>query len=135
MSNSIGQREKVVSWIFQVAAAVILAWASYGKFLETEMNVYVFNVLEMGDSGRILVGIIEALAAIMLLTSNLPHLGALLGFSTMLGAMIAHFSVLGLNVQEDNGMMIGLMTVVVISTFIVMGIRRRKLPLVGITFS
>lgn len=124
---------KMISWLFQIVAAMILAKAAYGKFLALESSVYVFNALDMGASSRILIGVIESISTILLLTSTLPHLGALLGFGVMLGAIIAHGSVLGLQVNNDNGMMVMMMSSVIVSTMIVMYIRRRRLPLIGHT--
>lgn len=129
--NGLSVRQKIVSWILQVIAALILAHAAYGKFTGTETVVFLFEQLGMGTSGRFLIGLIEAFAVLMLLTPMMPQIGALLGFGTMMGALIAHCTVLGLEVKGDGGMMVAMMCIVVLTTSTVMYIRRKDLPLIG----
>ncbi|MCP4297882.1 MAG: DoxX family protein [Proteobacteria bacterium] len=128
------KKHLILSWVGQVIAAGILGMAAWGKITGAEGSIYVFESLEMEPSGRIIIGIIESLAAIMLLTTNIPHLGALLGFSVMIGATFAHISVLGLDVQGDGGKLVMMLILVLISTSIVMTTHRKKLPFVGKTF-
>lgn len=128
-------KEKVISWIFQIVAATIFWIAAYEKFFGDELSGMVFDQLKMGDHGRKLIGVIESLSALMLVTTNLSHFGALLGLGTMLGALIAHVTILGINVNNDGGMMVGFMTLNIISCTIVMYIRRRSYPLIGDTFN
>ncbi len=129
------KREKILSWIFQIISAMIFWYAAYEKFFGDDLSGMVFDQLKMGDHGRKLIGVIESLSALMLVTKNLSHFGALLGLGTMLGALIAHLTVLGLNVNNDGGMMVGFMCLNIISCSIVMYIRRRSYPLIGDTFN
>ena len=122
-----------ISWICQILAALILAMAAWGKITGAEMSVFIFATLNMEPGGRIIIGMLEALAAVMLLTSNIPHYGAILGFGVMIGATLAHISVLGYDVQGDGGRLIILLTIVVVTTLAVMYFHRRKLPFVGKT--
>ena len=128
-------KEKIISWVFQIIAAIILAMAAYEKFSGNPLIGSVFDQLKMGDSGKKLIGIIEAISAIMLITTNLCHFGALLGLGTMLGALIAHATILGISVNNDGGMMVGLMSLNIICCSIIMFIRRRSYPLIGDTFN
>lgn len=129
--NGLSRKNSMISWFFQLIAAAILAKAAYSKFAGSELSVYVFNALEMGAGGRLLIGVIEGVSVLLLLSSSAPHIGALLGFGTMLGACLAHYSVLGLSVQNDGGAMVLMMVIVMISTSLVMYIRRKNLPLIG----
>lgn len=122
----------VLSYVFQFLAAVILFYAAYQKLVGSKASIYIFESLGIGES-RMLIATIEGLAAILLLTKSFPHYGAILGFGTMLGALIAHISVLGLNVDGDGGSLVVLMLVLMISTLLVMLIRRRNLPFIGRT--
>jgi hypothetical protein len=128
-------KEKIISWVFQIIAAIILGMAAYEKFSGNPLISSVFDQLKMGDAGKKLIGIIEAISAIMLLTTNLCHFGALLGLGTMLGALIAHVTILGINVNNDGGLMVGLMSLNIICCSIIMFIRRRSYPLIGDTFN
>jgi hypothetical protein len=79
-----------------------------------------------------LIGVIESLAVLMLLSPNLPHIGAFLGFGTMIGAAIAHVTVLGLG--PGDGIMVGMLGAVVLLTVGIMFIRRRDMPLIRHTY-
>jgi hypothetical protein len=129
--NDLSRIQKVVSWILQVIAALILARAAYGKFIGAEMSLFIFEQLSMGTSGRFTIGLIEAFSALMLLTPNVPQIGALLGFGTMCGALLAHTTVLGIDTNGDGGMMVVMMCLVILTTAAIMFIRRRHLPLIG----
>lgn len=133
-TDPIDKRMQVISWGFQIVAAVILAIAAWGKITGAESSVFVFSSLKMEPSGRIIIGIIESLAALMLITTSIPHLGAILGFAVMIGATFAHISVLGIEVQNDGGRLVMMLAIVVVSTLAIMYFHRRKLPLIGKTF-
>lgn len=120
-----------LSWFFQVIAGSILAYASYGKIVGDPTSSFIFASLEMGSQGRFLIGVLEVFASILLLTPFVPHWGALLGFSLMLGALIAHFTRLGIEVNGDGGRMFTLLLVVLFSTVSILFIRRRRLPFIG----
>ncbi len=124
-------REKSISWIFQIIAAAILAMAAYGKFTGEEFGTIVFERIKMGQYGKNLIGVIESTAVFLLLTPNLPHYGAILGFGTMLGALVAHLTVLGIVVNNDGGKAVMMLITVILSCSIVMYIRRKNLPLIG----
>ena len=129
--ETIAKMTLVFSWVFQILAAAILAMAAIGKITGAEMSVYIFTSLEMEPTGRIIIAMLESLAAIMLLTTNIPHLGAFLGFAVMIGASLAHISVLGIDVQGDGGQLVIRLSMVVIATIAIMYFHRTKLPFVG----
>ncbi len=117
----------------QIISAGIFLFAAVTKFMATEGNVYIFEKLDMEPTGRIIIGFIESAAALMLLTKNYSAMGALLGIGTMCGAVIAHASVLGVNIQGDNGVHIILLALVMLSCGTVLIVRRKNLPFIGPT--
>jgi len=117
----------------QIVSAVILLFAGVTKFLATEGNVFIFTELDMEPTGRIIIGLIETAAALMLMTKNYAAMGALFGLGTMCGAVIAHVSILGFNVQGDQGLHIVALSTVVLCTGTVLIARRKTLPLIGPT--
>jgi len=131
--NHLSQKEVYLSWVFQIIAAIILGMTAFAKLTGNEMSIYVFEQLQIGGT-RMIIGVIEALAALLLI-SKIPQYGAILSFGTMIGALIAHLSVLGLEIHDDKGEMVILMTVVIISNVLVMWVNRRKLPFIGHTCS
>jgi len=125
-------KEKTISWIFQIIAAIILGSAGFSKLSGNEMSAFVFSELGIEET-RLIIGVIETLAAFLLITKA-PYLGAILGFGTMIGAIIAHVSVLGMEIQNDGGTLVMLLAVLVVATIVIMWIWRRSLPLIGGTF-
>lgn len=117
--------EKVFLWILQIIAAIILFIASYMKFIFSPDIVEVFMALGMQGFGIIFIGVIEFISALMLLSFRYSVIGAFIAFGVMLGVMIAHFTVLGINF----GLLLGV-TVILIS-FLIILIRKKELPLIG----
>ncbi len=132
--KDISSKEVVVSWICQIIIAVVLAKASLSKFMDDEMTILVFKTLKGMESTRFVIATIEALAAFLLLTKTLPHYGALLGLGTMMGAFIAHSTVLGFTSNKELMMMSILMLFVTALSFVVIWINRKRFPFIGQTF-
>lgn len=113
-------------WIFQLVPAAILFGTAYGKLSSKPNEVQLFSVLGMEPTGRFLIGIIEGLAALLLLSPRYSAVGAFLALGTMLGALIAHLTVIGFDLKHTL-----LLTSVLVSSLIVLIARYRHLPLLG----
>lgn len=121
-----------VSYFFQLVAGVILIIATVPKLMGAPESVALFSQLEI-DGTRILIGALELFAAVLLILNYLPQIGALLGFGLMGGAVLAHITKLGIVVDDDGGLLFGLLCAVLISTALVMWFQRHRLPLIGYT--
>lgn len=119
-----------LQWIFRLTAAGILFPVGYIKL--SGGDVMLFEMLGMEPHGRIIIGSIELVAALLLLSPQ-AAIGALLAVGVMFGAIIAHFTVLGMNVGGDGGLRVMLLTVVFATSASVLIARRRDLPIVGST--
>ena len=101
----------VIEWILSIIAAVIMGQTLFFKFSASAESVYIFSTLGIEPLGRILTGIFELIASILLLIPLTRAWGALLGVGLMSGAMTAHIIPqfgLGINVQGDGGLLFGL---------------------------
>jgi len=99
MSDTAARRKPtvlVLLWVAKLASAGALAQAALGKLSGAQDSVQMFMLLEMEPSGRILIGTIEALAVLLILLPQSTIYGAFLGLGVMIGALIAHLTVLGL---------------------------------------
>lgn len=94
---------KTITWIVRIVAAVILLQTLYFKFSGADESVYIFSSLGIEPYGRIGTGIVELIAAILILVPRTTPLGALLGLGVVSGAIICHLFILGLEVQNDGG--------------------------------
>lgn len=90
-------------WITRFTAALILLQTLFFKFSASEESVYIFTTVGMEPWGRILIGILELMAAVLLVISATAWLGAGLAIGLMLGAIIMHLTILGIVVMDDSG--------------------------------
>lgn len=94
---------KIILWIVKFIVVIILVQTLFFKFTGAEESVYIFTKLGIEPFGRIGSGIAELLASILILIPRTTLLGALLALGTMLGAIVSHLFVLGVEVQNDGG--------------------------------
>ena len=129
--TGLGTGGRIVSWIGQLASAGILAQTLFFKFTGAPESRYIFSALGIEPWGRIGTGVLELVAVILLLVPRTAALGALLAAGLMVGAIGAHLALLGIQVQNDGGLLFGLAVVVLILALVVLALRYRELPLVG----
>lgn len=120
-----------VSWALQVLVAVILLQTLFFKFTGAEESVYIFTTVGAEPWGRIGSGVLELIAAAMLLTPALVAYGAILTVGLMSGAILSHLTILGIDVKGDGGLLFGLAVTCFIGSLAVLAIRRTAIPIVG----
>ena len=96
-------KKSLFLWIIKLTAVVILVQTLYFKFSGAEESVYIFSTLGIEPYGRIGSGIVELIASILILIPRTTFLGALLGLSTMIGAILSHLLFLGIEIKNDGG--------------------------------
>jgi uncharacterized membrane protein YphA (DoxX/SURF4 family) len=126
---------KILEWVCRIVAAVILIQTLYFKFTGAEESIYIFTKVGAEPVGRIGSGIIELIAAILLLTPRFGWAGAGLALGTMAGAILSHLTLLGIEVKGDGGLLFGLAVTVFIACVVVLFINRRQIPLLGAKFA
>lgn len=99
------QLKSIFMWVLRIVAALIMLQTLYYKFSASEESVYIFSVVGIEPWGRIATGVFELIASVLLLYPRTTHLGALLGTGLMSGALLMHFTLLGLEVKEDGGLL------------------------------
>lgn len=96
----------------------------YFKFSGAEESVYIFSQLGMEPWGRYGTGIAEFVAAGLLLISRTAWIGGALSLGIMLGAMVSHLTILGIEVQHDGGQLFIYALLVMICSLYVLYINR-----------
>jgi hypothetical protein len=119
-----------VSWGLQLLVAGILLQTLFFKFTGAEESIYIFTTVGAEPWGRIGSGVVELIAAVLLLTALAPY-GAFLAMAVMAGAIVSHLTILGIEVKGDGGLLFGLALIVFIGSAIVLVIRRGELPWLG----
>ena len=118
--------------IFLGIAAMMLLMAATMKFIGDPGSVAIFVSLDMEPDGRYVIAVIELVAALFLL-SSFAALGAVMAVAVMCGAIIAHVTQLGLVVNDDGGMLVGMLLMVLLCAGYVLVSRRKEIPFVGET--
>ena len=138
----------VVSWICRVVAAVILLQTLFFKFTAAPESIYIFTKLgefvhrflpflqvsAVEPLARIGSGVLELVAAILLLTPRFVWAGAILAFIATAGAVVSHLTFLGIEVQGDKGLLFGLAITVVVASVAVLTLHRTQIPIFGERF-
>jgi len=123
---------KILSWILQIVAAVILAQTLFFKFSAAPESVQLFTELGMEPQGRILIGALELVAVLLLLLPASAQWGALLSIGLMSGAIIGHFTHLG---WDGERAVLGLLAVIVwLASLGILILRRMSFPFIRMVF-
>ena len=129
--------ELVISWAARGIVAIILLQTLFFKFTGAEESKYIFSTLmgaEYEAIGRIGLGVVELVAAILLLIPSKAWLGAFIALGTISGAIFSHLTMLGIEVQGDGGLLFGLAVTVFILSAVVVLIHRKEVPILGQAF-
>jgi uncharacterized membrane protein YphA (DoxX/SURF4 family) len=121
----------IVSWILRLAAIVILLQTLFFKFSAAPESVYIFTKLGAEPWGRIGSGVIELIAAVLLLTPRFTWLGSLLAMGVMAGAILSHLTLLGIQVQGDKGLLFALAVIVFVAAGVNLLLHRTEIPIIG----
>lgn len=119
----------VIAWLLRLVAAVIMLQTLFFKFTAAPESVYIFSTLHMEPWGRILTGIAELAASVLLLIPRTTAFGALLAVGIMAGAVISHLVLLGIVVMDDGGLLFALCLIVLVSSAILLLLFRHQLLL------
>jgi len=123
--------QRIISWVLQIAVAVILFQTLFFKFTGAEESKYIFTTVGAEPWGRIASGVLELIAVILLLIPSTVTLGALLALAAASGAIMSHLTKLGIVVRGDGGLLFALAVTIFISSIIILLLRRAEIPVIG----
>ena len=119
--------KKITSWILRLFAAGILLQTLGFKFTAHPDSVAIFESLGMEPHGRIIIGILELVAGILLIVPSTVSYGAILSWGVMSGAIIGHLTKIG--IEGEHFSLFLLAIAVWISSAILMVIHRDQIPI------
>ncbi len=125
---SLTKKQKIASWLVRLPAAIILLQTLFFKFTGAPESVYIFTTVGLEPWGRYGSGVVELIAAALLLSTCHCWLGAMLALGVMGGAIMSHLTKLGIVVQDDHGLLFALAITVAICSLITLVIHRRQIP-------
>ncbi|UNY97577.1 DoxX family protein [Zhouia spongiae] len=107
-------------------AAIILLQTLYYKFTGHPDSIKLFTELGVEPYGRIGLGVVELMAALLLIVPKTAHIGALLSIGIMLGAIASHVFVIGINYNNDGGVLFSLALVTLLCSAIVLSKNKNR---------
>lgn len=124
-----------LSIFLRFAVAIILLQTLYFKFSAAPESVYIFQTLGVEPWGRIASGIAELVVAALLLWPRTVGIGAVGSLGVISGAIGAHLTRLGIEVQGDGGTLFCLAIAVFLGSAALAWIHRKEIPVVGRLFA
>lgn len=123
----------IASWVLRGVAAVILVQTLFFKFSGARESIYIFSTLGVEPWGRFGAGILELIAAILLLAPRTKAIGAMLSLGLMAGAILSHLTRLGVTLPavDDHGELFTLAIVVFLCSATVLFLHRSETPFLG----
>lgn len=109
-----------INWALRLVPAIILLQTLFFKFTAHSDSVAIFSKLHAEPYGRIFSGVLELFTAILILNPKTTFGGAVLGFFTMIGAIVSHVFILGIETNNDGGKLFYLALIVLVFCVILM---------------
>ncbi len=133
---ALSKGQTIASWILQIAVAIILFQTLFFKFTGAAESVYIFERVGMEPWGRIGSGVVELIAAILLLIPSTVTIGAIISMGVISGAILSHLTKLGIVVinsdgTSDGGFLFALAVTVFVSSAVILILRRAEIPVIG----
>ena len=120
---------KKIVLILRILVSVLLLQTLYYKFTAHPDSVYIFTQIGMEPYGRIGIGILELITAALLLFPKLVWLGSVLSIGIISGAILMHFTVLGIEINNDGGLLFCIALTVLVLSAILLFIERKNIPI------
>lgn len=117
--------------VLRIIVAIILIQTLRFKFTAHPDSVYIFTKIGLEPFGRIGIGLLELIAGILLLLRKTVWAGALLTLAVIGGAIFMHLSLLGIEINEDGGILFVTAVVTFVLSGIILWIYRKDLPTIG----
>lgn len=119
---------KYVLRFFRILISIIILQTLRFKFTAHPDSVYIFSKVGLEPFGRIFIGILELVAAILILVPKTIWLGALLAFGIISGAVLMHLTILGIQINNDGGLLFFMALIVLILSAIIIWNERKNIP-------
>ncbi len=123
--------KKAIDLGFRILIAVILLQTLRYKFTAHPDSVYIFNKIGLEPYGRIAIGILELISAILILIPKTIWLGASLTVGIISGAIIMHITIIGIEVNNDGGTLFYMALLIFTLALFVLWKNRKNIPIIG----
>ena len=110
--------KKYLPLALRIIVAIILIQTLRFKFTAHPDSVYIFSKVGMEPYGRIITGVVELIAGILILIPKTAWIGASIALGVIGGAILMHLTKLGIEVNNDGGILF----ITAVVTFILSGL-------------
>ena len=124
--------KKIFSLLLKVIAAIIMLETLFFKFSGAQESIDLFTILAGENEAimRIGTGALELIASILLFTPKKTWLGAFLTIGLMSGAMMSHFTILGIEHNNDGGVLFTAAVITFLAGFILFLQNKKDIPFI-----
>lgn len=120
--------------IFRILISVLLLQTLRYKFTAHPDSVYIFTKVGLEPFGRIGIGILELFPAVLILIPKTIWAGAFLTIGIICGAILMHLTILGIEINNDGGLLFYMAISVLIFSLIVLWDHKKEIPIIGQKF-
>lgn len=124
--------KKRIPLILRIVVAAILIQTLRFKFSAHPDSVYIFEKVGLEPYGRIGIGILELIAGILLLIPKTVWAGALLTLGVISGAVFMHLTLLGIEVNNDGGVLFTTAVVTLLLSVFLLYIYKKDIPFLNL---
>lgn len=110
--------KKYLPLALRIIVAIILIQTLRFKFTAHPDSIYIFSKVGMEPYGRIITGIVELIAGVLILIPKTAWIGASLALGVIGGALLMHLTKLGIEVNNDGGVLF----ITAVITFLLSGV-------------
>lgn len=114
----------------RLIVAIILIQTLRFKFTAHEDSVYIFSQVGLEPYGRIGIGVLELIASILLLIPKTAWMGATLTLGVIGGAIFMHLTQLGIEVNNDRGILFITAIVTFILSAVILYVYKNDIPFI-----
>ncbi len=123
--------KKHVPLLLRIIVAIILIQTLRFKFTAHPDSVYIFTKVGLEPNGRIFIGVLELIAAVLLLIPKTIWAGAILTLGLIGGAIVMHLTQLGIQINDDGGVLFITALVTFTLSLLILFMYKKDIPFIG----
>jgi uncharacterized membrane protein YphA (DoxX/SURF4 family) len=124
--------KKHIPLALRIIVAIILIQTLRFKFSAHPDSVYIFEKAGLEPYGRLGIGVLELIAGVLLLIPKTVWMGATLTLGVIGGAIFMHITELGIQVNNDGGVLFTTALVTFVLSIIILYLYRKDIPLINV---
>ncbi len=111
--------------------ALVLLYAMHFKITGHPHSIHFFSAIGIEPYGRLIVGIIELIAGMLIIFPKTSWLGALISLRIISGSIFFHLTISGIDVNGDGGLLFYCAVLIFVLSFILLWLSRKDIPYVN----